>query len=125
MFLVKSHLNQIIKISSIFLMILLQCCSSNNFECGYSDDEMESIEVYCTNFEGTVPVNCSTIFFSTIETHNKSQVTSLKLGGCDQEQIQQVVADFPNLRSLDVSFSGIKNLSTFELRLDFLVGYII
>lgn len=114
---VKKQLNyQKMILCCIFVLFFLKCCSSNDFECGYSDNEMESIEFYCTNYEGTVPVNCSMTFLSTFQTYNKSKVTQLKVGGCDPDKIHQFIEDFPNLHSLDISFSGITTLDSFNLK---------
>lgn len=91
-------------------------CASIDFECGYSDDGMEAVELYCTNFEGTVPVDCSMTFLHTMDTMNKSQVVDLKIGGCEHDNVQQFIDNFPNLRSLDMSYSGIECLDSFNLK---------
>ena len=101
--------------SIIFVLFFVNFCASNDFECGYSDDEMESIEFYCTNFDGTTPVNCSMAFYFTLESYNKSKVTHLKAGGCGDDRISWLVDEIPNLRSLDISHSGIVSLDTLNL----------
>lgn len=109
---VKSHK---MCLSIVFVLFFIKFCASNDFECGHSDDEMESIEIYCTNFDGTTPVNCSMTFYFTLESHNKSKVTHLKAGGCGDNQTKRLVDEMPQLRSLDISYSGIVSLNTLNL----------
>ncbi|XP_055301687.1 protein artichoke-like [Sitodiplosis mosellana] len=106
---------QKIILSIIFVLFFVKFCSSNDFECGYSDDKMESIEFYCTDYDSTVPVDCSMAFFLTIQSYNKSKVTHLKVGGCDNDQVKRLVDDMPNLLSLDLSHSRIASFDALNL----------
>lgn len=101
--------------SFIFVLFLLKTSETSAFECGHSTDGTESVEFYCTNFKGLVPVNCSTSF-SYMNIVDKSKVIELKLGGCDNDRVKQLVEEFSNLRSLDLSHSGITSLDEFDLK---------
>lgn len=103
------------KFSFIFVLYLLKSSETSAFECGHSTDGMKSVEFYCTNFKGLVPVNCSTTF-SYMNIVKKSKVIELKLGGCDSDRVKQLVEEFPNLRLLDLSHSGITSLDSFDLK---------
>lgn len=111
----KSHHKM--KFTVIFVFIFFKYGGSTDFNCGY--DKMESVEVYCSNFEGIVPEYCSSLFSVTNVT-NESKVISLKVGGCDSDVIKQFVEKYPNLRSLDISQSGIDSLYSFNLKHDHL-----
>ncbi|XP_031635436.1 chaoptin-like [Contarinia nasturtii] len=110
------------KFAIIFLFLLVKICESNDFECGYADDRMQSIEFYWTNYEGSVPVDCSMTFQCAIAAYNKSKVTKLKLGGCDSVKVTKIAEDFPNLNALDISHSGIESLDHFNLHHEHLMS---
>lgn len=112
---------QKLRVSVIFVLFIFKFCSPNNFKCGFSDDANESIELYCDNYERTLPANCSTTFLTTVKTYNKSKVSALKVRGCDSNTFHQVVDDFQNVHLLDISYSGIETLDSFELKYDQLV----
>lgn len=101
------------KFSVICVLFLIKLCVSNDIECGHSDSTIESLEFYCTHFNGTLPVNCSKSF-SVANIIDKLKVTQLKIGGCDYEKVKQIVGNFRNLRYLDISKSGITSLDSFN-----------
>lgn len=99
----------------VFVLFFLKISESTAFECGHSANGKKSIEFYCTNFKGILPENCSTSF-SYEDIVDKSEVIELKLGGCDSARVTQLVEEFQNLRSLDLSHSGIESLDSFDLK---------
>lgn len=100
----------------IFLVFLVKFCASNDLWCGRSDENLTSVEFYCENFTGTVPENCTTSFLNWITTCDKSNVTALKIGGCDPDKVTEMLADYSNVRSLDISHSGYLSLDLFGLK---------
>ncbi|XP_031639177.1 leucine-rich repeats and immunoglobulin-like domains protein 1 [Contarinia nasturtii] len=105
----------------IFLLCFVKLCASNDLKCGRSDEKVESIEFYCDNFAGIFPGNCTTSFLNWINTSDKSAVTAVKVGGCDPNIVSQLLADFINVRSLDISYSEYVSLDRFGLKHDNLV----
>lgn len=110
----------IMKCSVIFVLFLSGISKSHGIECGQFVNTIESngsLEFYCLNFKGNVPVNCS-VSFSTASIIEKSKVTQLKIGGCDNNRIKQLIDEFKNLHSLDISQSEIESLDSLELKHD-------
>lgn len=85
------------KHSIIFVFFCVKLCASNELKCGQSDGNVESVEFYCENYEGTLPQNCSSSFLQWIETCDKSKVTQLKVGGCDESTVKKILANFVNV----------------------------
>lgn len=100
----------------IFVLFLVKFCESNDFECGLSDDQRESVEFYCTNYTGVKPENCSDTFLYTTCRYDKFIVKNLKVGGCDSDEVTKLVEEFENLCTLDLSYSGIISLDSFNLK---------
>lgn len=108
---------QRMKFTVILVLIFIKFSESHDIECGQFDNTTNSIEFYCTNFNGTLPVNCSASF-SVANISDKLRVTELKVRGCDHNKIKQFVEDLPSLQILDFSFSGLESLDLFELKHD-------
>lgn len=102
----------------IFVLIFIKYCDSNDFKCGYFDEKQKSVEFYCADFHEGFPVNCTKSFFYSINFYDKSKVTKMKIGGCDGEQISQLVEDFRSIRSLDISCSDLQSLGIFKMKLE-------
>lgn len=77
---------------SIFLLVFffVILCESNDFECGFSDVKMESVEFYYTQYNGIVPVTCSSSFSPTNIT-DKSIVKHLKICGYARRDIPNYI----------------------------------
>ncbi|XP_055302584.1 toll-like receptor 8 [Sitodiplosis mosellana] len=84
---------------------------------------MESVAFYCENFNGTLPANCSTTYLYSIGYLDQSKVARLKIGGCDNDKIAQIIADFKNIRSLDISCSNLRSLTLFDVTLEHLRAF--
>lgn len=97
-------------------MLLVKFCESNDFECGVSNDQKETVEFYCTNYTGAKPENCSDTFLYTTCRYDKFIVKNLKIGGCDPDEVAKLVEEFENLCTLDLSYSGIESLESFHLK---------
>lgn len=110
-----------VKFFFIFLLIFIKTCESNEVKCGYLDGDRRSVEFYCENYQQTLPANCTTSALYLISYCVKSKVTQLKIGGCHEDRINQFVDDFRNIRSLDISYSGLHSLTTFNETLGQLV----
>ncbi|XP_055306204.1 protein artichoke-like [Sitodiplosis mosellana] len=67
---------------------------------------MESIALYSASFKPALPVYCSASFSITNIT-DKLKVKHLKVGGYLIDEINELIQDYPNLDSLDISYSGI------------------
>lgn len=97
----------------IFVLFLVKFSESYNFKCGLSDAASESIEFYCEHYAGNPPESCSSSF--TLENIvDKSKVLRLKIGGCD-DTIMDLVGDFPNLHSLDLSHGSITSVTNVSM----------
>lgn len=81
-------------------------CELNDFKCGYSDEKMESLEFYYGNFNGTLPINCSSKFLPTRIT-DVHIVRNLTISGYifERTEVPRMFQNFPNLYSLDLSYS--------------------
>lgn len=102
------------KFPIIAVLLLVKFCESSELLCAKFDNA-RFFEVYCSKYTGVIPVNCD----SSILTANiTSQVNELKVGGCDHDQVQLYLDLFPNLHSLDVSYSGIESLDQLNLKHD-------
>lgn len=105
----------------LILLFMVKVCQSNDLECGRSVDTVQSaafyetLEFYCDNINENLPANCSTSF-SVANVTDKTSTIALKVGGCGYDTTKQIVANFPNLHSLDVSESGLKFLDSFGLQ---------
>lgn len=105
----------------LLLLIFINYCESNDFKCGYYNDNQKSVEFYCEKYEETFPTNCSTSSIYLISSCEKSKVTQLKIGGCDWDKISQLVYDFKQIQSLDLSYSELASLKPFSHKLDHLL----
>lgn len=103
------------KHSAIFVFFWVKLCASNELKCGQSDGNVESVEFYCENYEGTLPENCSSSFLHWIETCDKSKVTQLKIFGCDESTVAKFLANFVNDLSF-ISHSGYEQRYPFYLK---------
>lgn len=104
----------------IFMLFFVKFCDSNDFQCVHINGTIKSVEFYCENFNEILPANCSTTYLYSIGYYDKTKVTQLKIGGCDQDKITQIVEDFQNIRSLDISNSNLKSLKPFKIKLEHL-----
>lgn len=96
-----------------YLVICVLCsialCKGEKF-CQLADKRTKTLEFYCKNFTGILPENCST----DITLSSPLEVFHLKMGGCEISAINYAVEICPNLRSLDISYSGYKSLDVFN-----------
>lgn len=109
------------KLLVVFVLVFVTLCESNDFHCGYSTENMETLAYFCTNYKGSLPGNCSDTFLYENCRDNKSKVTHLKIGGCDCNKVIELLAEYENLQSLDISYSGIESFALFELKHENLV----
>lgn len=101
---------------ALFLLVVISLCESNRLVCQIFELSEKSLQQYCDNFNGILPVNCASGINSTIDS---SQVNRLKIGGCDPDIVLNSAKRFQrNLRVLDVSYSRYKNLDWLDLKLD-------
>lgn len=99
----------------VFVLICSQYCESNGFDLRcVRFDGFESVELYCPEFKGVVPVDCSALIFLE-HISDKLTVKRLKIGGCDSDKVNQILNEFPRLLSLDISHNGIESLGEFKL----------
>lgn len=84
-----------------------------SLDCGYANDEQNSIELYCLKLGISLPTHCLPSFFLANIT-DKSKVNHLKVVGCEPDQINRFLIKFPNLYSLDISSSGLVGLTTLK-----------
>lgn len=90
-------------------LILFTLCSvalskADDFLCQTSNEN--TLEYYCAKFTGIVPENCS----KESALMRPSDVTHLKMGGCDANTIIYAVGICPNLLTLDISHSNYSSL---------------
>lgn len=104
----------------IFVLIFVKFCDSNDFRCVYFNDTIKSVEFYCENFNGTLPANCTTTYLYSIGYYDKLKVTHLKIGGCHQDKIGQLVEDYKNIHTLDISCSELRSLKPLNIKLEYL-----
>lgn len=102
-----------------FLLFLAHFCESSEFRCGRFDNVIGSVEIYCSNRNETVPVDCVSSF-SVANITDKMNVTQLKVNDCGHGKIKQLTEIFANVDSLDVSHSGIKSLKKFDLKREYI-----
>lgn len=105
----------------IFVLIFIKLCESTDLKCGLFRKTQKSVEFYCENSKETPPVNCTTSSLYLMSSFDKSKVTQLKIGGCDEEKIVQLVNDFQNIYSLNISNSGLSYLKPFNRKLNHLI----
>lgn len=96
----------------IFCVCLISICSARDFLYQLFDPETKSLEYYCANFRGVEPENHISSEFLV----ESSDVTNLKIGGCDNETVAYAIEACPNVRSLDLSYSGYEALGSVHLK---------
>lgn len=84
-----------------------------SFDCGYANDELDSIELYCLKLGFSLPSHCLPSF-SLENITDKAKVNHLKVSGCEPEQISRFLIECPHLNSLDISSSGLASLTTLK-----------
>lgn len=104
------------KLLIVLLLFFIKFCASNDFECAIKDG-IGSVAFFCENFNETLPENCATSYLYSTGNLEASKVTLLKIGGCDEEKIRQIVDNFRNILSLDISCSGLQSLKPFNVKL--------
>lgn len=112
-----------LKFSINFVLFFIVICKSNALKCDYSEDENRSVAFYCENFEEPLPVNCTTTLLQNLNETDKLKVIRLKVGGCDHDKVNQLLSEFPNLNSLDISQSGIESLDSYDLHHEHLTKF--
>ncbi|XP_055301802.1 toll-like receptor 13 [Sitodiplosis mosellana] len=105
----------------IFVLICIKVCDSIELKCGYLTNDQKIVEFYCENYQELWPVNCTKSALYSISSCDKSKVTQLKIGGCDQDTISVLIHDFRNIHSLDLSYSDLQSLNPFNETLGQLV----
>lgn len=105
------------KCSIILLTVFFIIFCESNFKCAYWDDKMKMIEFYYTGFKGNVPLNCSALSSpANLTERDKLKVETLKIGGYDIRRINGFIQNYPNLYSLDVSYSKNERLSSMWIK---------
>lgn len=101
------------KIFLILLLVPLNLCDANNIHCVHVNEALASVEFYCKHFNGTLPENCKPL--NTIEDYDKSKVIQLKIGGCGQNEFNDLLYDHRFIHSLDVSNSNLPRFPIFYI----------
>lgn len=78
--------------------------------------DTKSLEYFCGNFYGTMSDVDSSREFLT----KSSEVMELKIGGCDNETVARAIEKCPNVRLLDISYSGYYTLGSVHLKANYL-----
>lgn len=94
-------------------------CSANELFCQLFDENAKSLAVYCENYRGAVPIECT----EDIYTIESLQVAELKTTGCDEETVLDFIKRFRHVRYLDVSHSEFKSLSWLDIKIDNVIKF--
>lgn len=92
---------------SIILAFAFSLCDANDFVCQYHNEFTKSLEIYCDYYQKRLPRNCTQVKPSL----NTSDVTRLKIEGCNQSDVCGTSAMFQNIQQFDVSFSAYASLN--------------
>lgn len=98
----------------VFIFLPIKC-HANDISCAYSDDAINRVEIYCENYTGIRPENCSTSLLYNIS--KSTGTTELKIGGCAEDIIKRLIKNYPHLESLDISNSEIVFFDSFDMKL--------
>lgn len=99
--------------SVIFVLFTLSLCEASSLWCQLFDKNSKSLEQYCKNFTGTVSEDCSEQILSV----DPDEVNQLKIGGCDQNTVNDAIKTFENIHVLDISNSEYDSLNWLNLKL--------
>lgn len=105
----KSKRIHCVKMNRLFLfcvLFVITVCSADDFVCRSINKNAKSLENYCQNFEGQIPINCSNELIE-LKSFN---VTQLKNGGCVYDTVVRFIKEHQYIRDLDVSYSRYQNL---------------
>lgn len=106
------------KMKAIIVGVLaaVSFCLVDDLICELFDQNLSSIEYYCSNFRSDFPEDCSgnTTFNEVI----KIEIKRLNVGGCDTATALNTIRKFPNIQILDISHSGYDSLNWFDVKLN-------
>lgn len=97
-------------------VLLISSCKAVDFSCQLWNEDKKSLEFYCDDFISVIPESCSNEVVST----QSSEVNKLKIGGCDGYIVSRTIRRFPNVRAIDISYSGCESLDWLDLNVDHL-----
>lgn len=89
------------------------CNANNTLVCQLYHKSTKSLEKYCEWFNGAFPKNCA----GKSPSFDASQVVQLTIGGCNTSTIIENIKQYSKIKSLDISFSGLKTLDWFDFEL--------
>lgn len=95
----------------IFFVFVISLCNANIFLCHYYDVNSASLEIYCDHYRNRLPQNYTRDDPSLNPAIDPLQVVRLKIEGCDLVAIGEASERYPNIRSLDISYSGYRHLN--------------
>lgn len=98
----------------------LLMCNASRLLCQSFDASTKSLEMYGERFKGIVPFQHCTNNHEAVSIKS-TQVTHLKIGGCDCDVVADAIDKFKFVRNLDISYSyGYESLDWLHLKLDWL-----
>lgn len=103
----------------LFHICLVSFCAANDLFCQLFDENEKSLSVYCENYRGGVPAECTEDIYS-IE---PSQVIAFKAAGCDEDTVLEFLKRLHSVRHLDVSQSEFHSLSWLDKALGSVVKF--
>lgn len=103
----------------LLLLPIVTLCTANELFCQLFDENAKSLAVYCENYRGAVPIDCT----EDIYTIESTQVAELKTTGCDEDTVLDYIKRFRHVRYLDVTHSAFKSLSWLDIKIDNVIKF--
>lgn len=105
--------------SLVLLWMIISFCTANDLLCQLFDENAKILAIYCENYRGAEPIDCT----NDIYTIDATQVAELGTTGCDEDTVLGFIQRFRRVRSLDISHSEFRSLSWLDLKLDQVVKF--
>lgn len=103
----------------LLLLWIISLCTANDLLCQLFDENAKLLAIYCENYRGAVPMDCT----DDIYTIESSQVAELKTTGCDEDTVLSFIQQFRRIRSIDISHSEFRSLSWLDIKIDQVVKF--
>lgn len=95
------------KYFAIFVLLIVSLSKTNGFLCQYYNENEKTLQRYCEHYRSSLPKTCVNLKLEL----QPSDVSRLKFEGCSPSAIAEVSLEFPDINTLDISYSRYKSLN--------------
>lgn len=93
------------KFYAIFVLLIVSLSKTNGFLCQNFNENEKTLRRYCEHYRSSLPTCMNLVSLQ------PSDVLRLKIEGCSPSAIADISAEFPDINTLDISYSRYRSLN--------------